>query len=213
MKIYDISVLLSNKLVVWPGDKRIEIKRVASIDSGDSCNVSSIEMSAHSGTHIDAPFHFIKDGDCTDSIELGRLMGKCLVIDLEYVTNSEIMVEHIDSYNFSDYKKVLFKTKNSKLWNDNCDVFFTDFISISVDVALYLAKQKIDLVGIDYLSIESFHSKNHDFHKALLNNKIIILEGIDLSGVEAGSYDLVCLPLNLSGCDGAPARAILKEIN
>ena len=212
MKIHDISLLLSDEMVTWPGDESIKITSTSSIDFGGVCNVSSIKMSVHSGTHIDAPFHFIKNGKYTDSVDLNSMMGVCLMVDLENIEGYLIEVKHIYEYDFSKYNRVLFKTKNSNLWHNSDYKFCTDFISLSSDAALYLVKEGVNLVGIDYLSIESFHSKSYSVHKTLLENEVVILEGIDLSKINAGTYDLVCLPIKLSECDGAPARAILREI-
>ena len=211
MKIYDISLPLSQDLITWPGDPSLKLNEVSSISVGDKCNVTNLEMGVHTGTHIDAPYHFINDGDTTDSIPLNNLIGTCLVIEIN--TEMKIQINDLKGYNIHDYKRILLKTPNSALWESDVKDFSTNFVALSIQAANYLVEAGISLIGIDYLSIESFGVVEHAVHKILLKNKITILEGLDLSKIMPGIYDLICLPIKLVGSDGAPARVILKEIN
>ena len=211
MKIYDISLPLSQELVTWPGDPPLNLSKAFSIAAGDACNVTKLEMGVHTGTHIDAPYHFVQAGVTTESIPIQTLMGKCLVI--EVTTQSDIQVADFEGYELQKHKRVLFKTTNSALWESGTKKFDKNFIALSLEAANYLVQAGVVLVGIDYLSIESFGACTHDVHNTLLRNSVTILEGLNLFEVDEGIYDLVCLPLKLIACDGAPARAILKEIN
>ena len=209
MKIYDVTLPLSERQVIWPGDPPVSFKLIKSILNGDPCNVTKIEMGAHSGTHIDAPFHFFKNGATTDSIPLHTFIGQCLVID----TDSKFAVEKKDliKYDISKYSKILIKTKNSELWANNVDSFTPYFIFLSIDAAKYLVEMNVSLVGIDYLTIEAFNSSDNQVHKLLLRNNITILEGLDLSKIKSGIYNLICMPLKIEGCEAAPARVVLQD--
>jgi len=211
VKIYDISLPLSRDLITWPGDPSLKLSEASSISAGDISNVTRLDMGVHTGTHIDAPYHFIHDGGTTESIPLQTLIGICLVIEL--TIQSEIQIADLKGHDIRRYKRVLLKTPNSVLWENGVKDFNSNFIALSLEAANYMVESGVSLIGIDYLSIESFGVLKHTVHEVLLKNKIAILEGLDLSKVSAGVYDLVCLPLKLVGSDGAPARAILKEIN
>ena len=210
MPLYDISLPLSNALTTWEGDPPISLTFARSISNGDACNLTNIQMGAHSGTHIDAPFHFIHDGVKADAIPLDILIGPCLVVELD--TDRPIEKNDLERLPLQGHKRVLLKTRNSKLWNDPAHPFDKNFVALGETGAQYLINSGIQLIGIDYLSIESFHSKKNAVHKALLQHNIVILEGINLSQINKGTYELLCLPLNLKGCEGAPARAILRTI-
>jgi arylformamidase len=204
--IIDISLELSNNTIVWPGDPKINIEKKVSIQDGAVCNVSSIEMGVHSATHIDAPYHFIDDAETIESISLDILVGTCYVVEIDDIDS--IKKENLNSIDFNKYKRILFKTKNSSYYKKR--EFNKEFVHIDIDTAKYLAEKGVKLIGIDYLSIEGFYSDG-SVHKEILKNKIVALEGIDLSMVQAGEYELICLPLKLIGTDGAPARAILRK--
>lgn len=209
MVLYDISLPISNNLPVWPGDPTVSLTKTMSISKGDNCNLTRIEMGSHAGTHIDAPYHFINDGSTVDAITIETFIGPCLVIEMD----SEALIEETDlrKYNLDGYLRILIKTKNSKLWSKNVRSFDPNYVAVGIDAAQYLAERNIKLIGIDYLSIEAFHSDGSPVHKLLLKNNIIILEGLNLSGVKAGVYELICMPLNLHNCDGSPARVLLRE--
>ena len=211
MKVYDISLPISSELVSWPGDPSPKVIKVLSINEGDACNVTKLEMGVHTGTHIDSPNHFIEDGITTDSMQLEVLMGKCLVIEI--TSKSNIQVSDLYDFEIGKYERLLLKTKNSVHWENDSKKFDKNFIALSLEAAEYLVKSGIKLIGIDYLSIEAYGVREHKVHHHLLNNQIAILEGLNLSKVDEGEYELICLPLKLVDCDGAPVRAILKDVS
>jgi arylformamidase len=208
MNIIDISIPLNSKLPTWPDGYGLKISKILEIDENSDVNVSRLDLDVHCGTHIDAPLHFVKDGKSTNEIKLERLIGEVLVIEFDEEI-SIITAELLESKKINkNVKRILLKTSNShkKLWD--LDKFDKDFCAISSDAASWLYENNIDLIGIDYCSIQKFHDSN-DTHKILLENNIIILEGLDLRQVEEGLYNLICLPLNVEGIEGVPVRAIL----
>lgn len=208
MKIYDITVPITGAMPVWPGDPPVRMVSKKSIPQGDACNLTALTMGIHSGTHIDAPLHFIDGGRTVDDIPLEVLIGPCRVIE----TDAAPLIEkkHIEKIPMDGCKRVLFKTGNSGFWKESVAAFREDFVALGLSAAEYLANKGVALVGIDYLSIETFHAEEgNPVHNALLKSNIMILEGIDLSAVPAGDYKLVCLPMKLSGVEGAPVRALL----
>ena len=208
--IYDISLTLSSDLVSWPGVDAFQLSKTYAISNGDNCNVTELHMSTHQGTHIDSPYHFLNNGNTSECLTIENLIGTCIVIDVE--ESDTINRGHVDKYDYSQYKRVIFKTKNSLLWKSNTKVFDKNFVHLSIEAAQYLYNRGVVLVGIDYLSIEKFSSLTHDVHKLLLDNNIVILEGLDLSDICGGYYELICLPIKLAGSDGSPARAVLREL-
>ncbi len=210
MKLYDITIPISNGMPVWPGDPAVSMAMTKSILSGDKCNVTRIRMGSHTGTHVDSPYHFFKDKATIDMIPLETLIGPCLVVE-SCANHTIIKKEDFKNYDLRGHSRILIKTKNSQFWANN-RAFNKDYSALRMDAAQYLAEMNFKLVGIDYLSIEPFDSEGSGVHKLLLANNIPILEGLNLSDVEAGPYELVCLPLKLKGCDGAPARAILRQL-
>ncbi len=213
MKIYDVSVPISEKTPVYEGDPNVEITVAHSIKNGDAANVSRLCCGVHTGTHVDAPNHFIEGGRRIDQLDLEKLIGKCRVIELDNDV-LEINASHIENANLKYVERVLFKTRNSDFWNDFEQGFRKDFTSIAPDAATMLVDLNIKLVGIDYLSVEKFGSEDYETHKTLLGKEVVIVEGLDLREVSAGDYEIICLPLKLQGGtgDGAPARTILREI-
>ncbi|MCK9391032.1 MAG: cyclase family protein [Syntrophales bacterium] len=209
MKLYDISLSISNDLPVWPGDPPVSLRMTKSILNGDQCNVTKMEMGVHAGTHIDSPYHFLSDGVTTDVIPIETFIGPCLVVEVD----SKVLIEKKDlqKYDMNGYSRILIKTRNSGIWANNISYFDKNFVALGIDAAHYLIEMKTILVGIDFLSIESFHSEGSPVHKLLLRNSISILEGLNLSGVSVGAYELICMPLKLKGCEGAPARVLLRE--
>ncbi|MDH3974998.1 MAG: cyclase family protein [Deltaproteobacteria bacterium] len=208
-KIYDISIPISESMIVWPGDGKVEISQLSHLSKGDASTVSQIYMGSHTGTHVDAPSHFIAEGREADNLDLNLLTGPALVVDargFESITARSLEKLSIPRKT----KRVLFLTKNSQFWSENESEFRKDFTAITEDGAHWLVSRGIGLIGIDYLSVAPFNN-GIPTHKALLGNDVIIVEGLNLSGIEPGSYELVCLPLKISGIDGAPARAILIE--
>lgn len=205
-RIYDISVPLESGGLVYPGNPEIHIALQQAIADGASANVSRLEMGSHTGTHVDAPRHFFDDGAGVDTLPLDVLMGPALLIavapDVMAVTE-----EHLRSHDLTHATRVLIRTRNSAFLRERD--FHPDFTYLSPDGAAYLVDHGVKLVGVDYLSVEQFHSGHHRTHRTLLERGVIIIEGLDLSEPPAGIYELRCLPLRLVGLDGAPARAVL----
>ena len=210
MIIHDISLTVTPKLPTWPGDPKVELERVEKIEDGANANVSRLAIGVHTGTHVDAPFHFLSDGTTIETLPLDVLIGTVQVVDLGDAADL-ITADVLKSADLiHGVTRVLFKTRNSQFWARGETEFQTGFVGISADGAEFLVKQGIQLVGIDYLSIAPF-KQSKPTHQILLNAKIVVLEGVNLSQVKAGVYQLVCLPLKLGGSDGAPARTVLIQ--
>jgi arylformamidase len=211
--IYDISVPISNELPTWPGDPSVQLTVWRSLSAYDAANVSMLNFGAHTGTHVDAPAHFIDGAAKIESLSLDVLIGPAPVIEAPddlRVINEEFVLAHCAP----DTTRVLFKTRNSAFWSESEPVFHTDFTYLDLNAAQRLVEQGIKLVGIDYLSIEKYDSPNHETHLALLSYGVVILEGLNLADVPGGNYELICLPLRLrtSKGDGAPARVVLRSV-
>jgi arylformamidase len=207
MHTYDITLTLSPELPCWPGDTAYVLERVQKIDDGATANVSSLTMSVHMGTHVDAPDHFLNNGKTVEKIALSVLSGRAYVLYLpeaDLITAATLEQAEIPPRT----RRVLIKTRNSEYWTRQLKEFQTDFVALSPDAAQYLVDRGVKLVGIDYLSIAPYH-QGLVAHQILLKAGMVILEGLDLSAVTPGRYTLYCLPLKLAGSDGAPARAIL----
>jgi len=209
MRVYDISITITPDLPTWPGDTPISVDRVEKIEDGDAANLTRIEMSAHVGTHVDAPFHFLGgDTDTVEKLPLDVLLGRAYVLhlddDVNIVTKSVLQNLAIPPR----IRRLLIKTRNSQLWQQEHKNFRKDFVAISEDGAQYIVDRGIKLIGVDYLSVAPFDNVAPT-HKTLLSAGIVIVEGLDLSQVPQGRYNLYCLPIKLGGSDGAPARAIL----
>lgn len=210
MKIHDISVTISEDMPVWPNDPSVSITQTRAIRRGNSCNVTQLEMGSHTGTHIDAPYHFEDIGLKIDQLDLGTLVGKARVFHL--AGNDNITLAKVTNLDLEGVERVLFKTKNSDRWKYGLKSFTEDFITLENDAAKHLVKAGIKLVGIDYLSIETFGTKVHDTHHTLLSKDVVIIEGLNLARVTPGDYELTALPLKIKNGDGSPARVILREI-
>jgi arylformamidase len=203
----DVTVPLSPSVPTFPGDPRFEMDFPHRIADGKPYNVARIQMGVHSATHVDAPFHFKADGATVDALPLEILIGKCRV--LEIADRERIERAELQKADLRDDIRLLLKTRMSgQLRNPE---FQEDFVHLTPEAAEYLVQAGIKLLGIDYLSIEKFGSTGFEAHHALLGAGVIVIEGLDLSDVEAGDYDLICLPLRIAGADGAPARVVLKR--
>ena len=210
MKIIDISVPISPNLPVWPGDSQIVLERHRALSKGDASNDSRLACSVHSGTHVDAPAHFIENGLTVDQLPLDMLIGAATVVELpeiDIITTDLLEAQMLPP----DTERLLFKTKNSALWADPGHPFNPVFVALSSDSASWIVSKGIHLIGIDYLSIQLFKDPEPSTHHILLEAGIIIIEGLNLRNVRPGVYQLICLPINLAGSEGAPARAILIE--
>ncbi|MEZ5429549.1 MAG: cyclase family protein [Pyrinomonadaceae bacterium] len=210
MKIYDVTVPLTNDVPVYEGDPRVKIETAHSLAKGDAANVTGLCFGAHTATHVDAPNHFIEGTRKVADLELEKLIGRCRVLEIDQNALS-IGAEQVAHLN--DVERVLFKTRNSLFWNDLAQGFRKDFTYIEPEAARLLVEKGVKLVGIDYLSVEKFGSEDFATHITLLEKEVVIIEGLDLRQVPAGDYELICLPLKVaSGTgDGAPARTILRE--
>jgi len=208
MPIYDITNSIRSQMPVYEGDPSVEIGAWSAISKGDSANVSFLHLGAHTGTHVDAPAHFIKDAVKIDSLSLEILIGPVRVVHVPGDA-TELDRDFLATCDLNQVERVLFHTRNSSFWNEG---FRKDFTHLLPEAAEYLVNKGIKLVGTDYLSIEKFHSAHHRTHIAILSNGVIIVEGLNLSEVPAGDYELICLPLKISegAGDGAPARAVLR---
>ena len=208
MKIYDVTVAISENIPIYEGDPPAVVRGEKGFTSGDGVNVSSLCFGAHTGTHVDAPNHFIDGTRRVDELDLGKLIGPCRVVE---IGPDVIAVEPAHLPPLGGVERLVLKTRNSEFWSTPEDGFRKDFTYITHATAKLLADARIKLVGIDYLSIEAPGADGHPVHITLLEKEIVILEGLDLRDVAAGDYDLVCLPLKYVGGtgDGAPARTVL----
>lgn len=210
MKIYDITVPISQKTPIYAGDPQVAFDVPLKIADGKPANVSHVCFGVHTATHVDAPAHFVEGGRRVHELDLDKLVGDCRVIELDENVKA-IAPEHLAGIKGAE--RVLFKTRNSDFWNTPEDGFREDFTYITPEAARALVEKKIKLVGIDYLSVEKFGSKDFLTHLTLLKNETVIIEGLDMREVAAGDYELICLPLKYIGGagDGSPARTILRE--
>jgi len=210
MQTYDISLSISPDLPTWPGDPPIVLERVDKIEEGANNNVSRLDMSVHTGTHVDAPFHFLPDGKTVEQLKLNQLTGRVYVLNLpdaDLITEAVLEKAQIPPRT----RRVLFKTRNSEYWARQERSFQTEFVALSPDGAHYLVQRGVKLVGVDYLSVAPYKQSKLT-HEILLKAGVVVVEGLDLSEVSQGRYTLFCLPLKLVGSDGAPARAILVGV-
>ncbi len=205
-RIYDISVPIRPGGLVYPGNPEIDITLQQAVARGAGANVSAIRFGSHTGTHADAARHFFDDGQPVDQIPLDRLIGPALLLgfadDVRAVGAAELKAQDLKGH-----KRILLRTRNSAFLSQKD--FVRDYTYLAPDGAEYLVGCGVEVVGIDYLSIEQFHSGHHRTHRTLLAKSVVILEGLDLSVPPPGEYQLICLPLRIEGCDGAPARAVL----
>jgi arylformamidase len=205
-KIFDISVPVTSGGTVYPGNPEIRIEPASEVSKGASSNTSRISLGSHTGTHVDAMQHFFDGTSTVDQLPLESLMGPATVIAFPDSVMS-ITADHVKKHKLKGVKRLLIKTRNSSFIKDG--TFHPDYTYVAPDGAEHLVKLGVKLVGVDYLSVEQFHSGHHKTHRTLLGKNIVIVEGLDFSAVKPGKYDFYCLPLRLAGLDGAPARAVL----
>ena len=203
---------LQEEMVVWPGMMKLQLEHRLAIERRSEGTISRIYMEVHTGTHIDAPQHFFTKGKSIDKMPLDVAIGPARVIEI--VDNKAIKPEELNRHNIKRGERILFKTRNSqRCWQTNA--FINDYVYVTRDSAHFLADSGASLVGIDYLSVDSPVDTDKtlpDAHQILLGAEIWLLEGLDLSGVSAGKYNLICLPLRLVQTDGSPVRAVLQPI-
>lgn len=210
MRFHDITVPFSTELPVYPGDPAVQISQVASLAAGDICTVSHLSFGSHTGTHVDPPAHFVAGRATLDQLPLEVLIGPVRVVDVGEVRAIDLAA--IEAANLAGVERVLFKTRNSQLWQQGAHDFAREFVYLETDAAERLVELGVKLVGIDYLSIEKFNFEQPTTHYALLGNDVVVVEGLNLAEVAAGEYELICLPMKIKNGDGGPARVVLREI-
>jgi arylformamidase len=208
MTVYDISVPIRTGGLVYPGNPVISITAQQAISQGAGANVSRLDFGSHTGTHVDAPKHFFDDGAGVDALSLDVLMGPARLLAFSDTVLS-IGEAELRAHDLTGVTRLLLKTRNSAWLASGSTEFHPYYTYLAPDGATYLASLGVELVGVDYLSVEQFHSGHHKTHRTLLERGIVIVEGLLLTGVPAGNYELRCLPILLAGLDGAPARAVL----
>ncbi len=197
-----VSVSLHSGMVHWPDDPPVRIERMLEIERGDVANVSKISMGAHTGTHMDAPLHFVREGKGLDEMPLEATIGRARVIEIH--DPESVKPDELRPHGIRSGERILFKTRNStRRWYE--EAFIEDFVYVSQEAARYLAAHEVQTIGIDYLSVGGFLKDGVETHQALLEAGIWVIEGLDLSEVEPGEYELVCLPIKVERGDGAPA--------
>ncbi len=209
MRLIDVSVSIYPGMCQWAGEEIVAAGALSSTPE-DEANVTRLVLTSHTGTHVDPPRHFVHGGVTVDAIPLDRWVGPCWVADL---TGSapEVTAADLEAAGVPDgVERLILKTRNSGLWKSAPDTFDDRFVALSLDGAEWVVSRGIRLVGIDYLSIGPFHTTGVETHLMLLQNDVLIVEGLDLGVVEPGAWELLCLPLKLRGGDGAPARVALR---
>jgi len=204
----DVSVPLKNGMVHWPGDPAFSISQPRSLDRGDTVTLSHLDMGVHSGTHMDAPAHFVRGGKHIDDLPLDAVIGRARVIAIR--SKRRIEPAELVEHRIRRGERILFKTANSRrCWTTND--FVQDFVHISPAAAEWLAARQVKTVGVDYLSVGGYKAGGRETHLALLGAGIWVIEGLNLSGAKPGPVDMICLPLKLIGAEGAPARVIVRQ--
>jgi arylformamidase len=209
MTLYDISLTISEDLPIWPGDPRIELKKISQIKDGEMANMTHLSACVHIGTHVDAPDHFLGNGQTVENLPVELLVGKATVVEIP----AEGQISAVDLQTAAIPEgtiRLLIKTANSQLWAQDLNEFKEDFIALEADAAAYLVNRGVKVVGVDYLSVAPFVDPAPT-HKVLLGANVLIIEGLNLSGVDPGEYTLMCLPIKIKGSDGAPARVLLQK--
>lgn len=205
----DLSVPNHNGMVHWPGDPEFRINRVKDYAAGDSLVLSHLDLGVHTGTHMDAPLHFVPGGQTIEMIPLDATVGVARVIEIH--DPKSVKPAELEAADIREGERILLKTSNSAgRWQMN--EFQKDFVYISQEGARFLAAAKIRSVGVDYLSVGGFFKDGVETHQALLGAGIWVIEGLNLAPLQAGKWDLICLPLKLVGAEGAPARAIARPL-
>jgi len=215
MSLYDVTVPISTALPVYPGDPKIELERVMSLEGGDVANVTRLGCSTHVGTHVDPPSHFIAGAARLDQLPLEVLVGPARVVDVGEAKAIDAAV--LAACDLAGVRRVLFKTRNSRFWPpvegaEETYQFHEDFVYLEPDAARALVELGVRLVGIDYLSVERFNFTEPTTHRTLLGAGVVIVEGLALRDVPPGDYELICLPLKIKDGDGAPARVVLRGL-
>jgi arylformamidase len=206
-KIYDISVDIQIGMPTYPGDAKFKSRKLKTVEQ-DGYEIHRLSLGNHTGTHVDAPAHFIENGATITELPLDILNGRVLVVEIQ--SREKVDLKDVERLDLDNDFRILLKTRNSSLWKTR-KRFQENYVYLTLDAAKYLAEKDIKLIGFDYLSIEKFGDSEHPVHRYLLGNQVIILEGLNLSDVEEGEYEMCCLPMKLTGLDAAPARVILRR--
>ena len=207
MTIYDISLTITPALPVWPGDPPVRLTQPSHLERGDICTITRLDIGAHIGTHLDAPAHFVRGGAGVETLDLDVLIGPALVVDAR--GRGHLTAEVLETLTIpSGVQRLLVHTENSALWQRGETKFAEDYVAIEPSGAVWLVERGVKLVGIDYLSVAPFDD-GAPTHQILLGAGVIAVEGLDLSAIEPGEYQLICLPIKLGGADGAPCRTVL----
>ena len=210
-QILDISVPLQSEMPTWPGSAGLILTHTKRLAAGDLSNESRLDCGVHTGTHVDAPWHFLEEGPTVEQLPLEVLIGPAVVAFLP-------LIEAISASDLASLalpkgiKRLLLRTRNSELWAEAVTEFKKDYVALTADAARWVVNQGIRLIGVDYLSVQRYDDSPLT-HQILLKAGVIVVEGLNLIHVESGSYELICLPLNLVGADGAPARAVLRRLS
>ena len=207
-EIIDVTLTLRPDLAAWPDSAEFRLTPTMRISAGEGYNVSKLEFDLHMGTHVDAPWHCMEHGRTVENLPVDVLIGPACVAHLpdpQIITASDLESLAMPP----DTRRLLLRTRNSELWRKGIPEFREDYVALAVDAAQWVVDRGIALIGVDYLSVEPF---DHGplAHRMLLAAEVVILEGLDLSAVEPGLYELLCLPMKIGGADGAPARAVLR---
>lgn len=209
MKIHDVTVGISPDMPVWPNNPAVELERINKIEAGANSNVSRLALGVHTGTHMDAPVHFVPGATGIEAVPLGVLVGRALLIHLP--RTHRITADDLDGAGIPpSTRRLLIKTSNSGYWAKGDKTFHTDYVAIDPSGAEWLVDRRVELIGVDYLSVAPW-KESRPTHEILLKAGVVIVEGLNLSKVKPGRYELTCLPLKLMGADGSPCRAILIE--
>jgi arylformamidase len=208
-RLHDITMPIAEGMITYPGNPPTRVRPHSRIADGDDANVSELSFGSHTGTHVDAAHHFVDGGQTVDELPLETLIGAALVVELPRAVTA-IGAEELRAAGVRSVDRVLLKTRNGELLDK--DEFDEGFAHITGDGAAYLVEQGVRLVAIDYLSVEAFDADEPRAHQTLLENEVVVVEGVDLRQVPPGRYELLCLPLKVSGIDGAPLRAVLREL-
>ncbi|WP_321470899.1 cyclase family protein [uncultured Paludibaculum sp.] len=208
MSWIDISTPIRSDMVVWPGDTPVHVEQTMFLASGDPFNLTVLSMTAHTGTHVDAPRHFLADGVAIEQMPLDTLMGPAQVIDVD--DPHAVRARHVPD-DLEPGARILFRTRNSTEYLARPG-FVEEFVYVSEEAALKLAAARVRMVGVDYLSVGGFQNDLRETHVALLGAGIYVVEGLVLTHIKPGRYELACLPLLIPGADGSPARALLRPL-
>ncbi len=210
--LIDVSVVIWPGALQWPGEEVLEVRALSALPA-DPAAVTIITMTTHTGTHVDAPSHYYRDGKTLDQIPLDRWVGPCFVVNLSTL-EADITAQDLDAAGIPDgVTRLVLRTRNSELWRTHPQTFVQDYVALAPSGARWLVERDVRLVAIDYLSVGAFGPEGVETHQILLGNDVLVVEALNLTDVPAGPYELLCFPLNIRGADGAPARVALRAMD